>query len=313
MFARSPFPFRLSNGGTIGVAVFFVISSIYAARGIEKINNFNFFSYMVGKLKRLYPAYFVSVIIIFLVTTIYYVPELSVNFVEFLANIFLLQRFTGINAVDGAHWYISFLLVMYFWIAVFHIFKIEKRCTTYIVWLLISTLFSTDFYSQLAMSSPLEINSKINAIINIVTLERYSAYIIGGIMLFFLSQKLDIKYVVVLIMCVIRNTVYVGGFNIGIIVILGLAVYMAYIGKLHFRQIYILDYLASISYALYLIHQNIGYVILEIFNRAGMTSEIVVIVPILISLGLATFITYKVEQPVQKYFRRNKENENKYS
>ena len=303
MLEKNPFPIRISNGGTVGVAIFFTISAIYSMQGVEKEHNVNLVRYMFGKVLRLYPAYFASIIIIFAVTSIYKVPMLSISWKSFLANLFLIQRFCGIDAVDGAHWYIAFLLVMYFWLWVIYNTSAYKRFETYLIWIAVSTLFSMDFFEPFGVSLPIIFGTKFNALMNIITLERYSSYVIIGIMLFFLSEKMERKWIFIIGICFVKTTIYVGTLNATVIFLLVLLVFFSYIGKLHISKIYVLDYIGSISYALYLIHQNIGYAILDAFDKAGISQEWSIIVPIIVATALATAITYLVEKPIYEYVK----------
>jgi peptidoglycan/LPS O-acetylase OafA/YrhL len=65
-----------------------------------------------------------------------------------------------------------------------------------------------------------------------------------------------------------------------------------------FLQSKYLVFLGSISYALYLIHQNIGYIIINKMYGLGSNSHIAVFIAFLCSVILAAILTYKVEKPM---------------
>jgi peptidoglycan/LPS O-acetylase OafA/YrhL len=65
----------------------------------------------------------------------------------------------------------------------------------------------------------------------------------------------------------------------------------------------ILVYLGSISYSLYLVHQNIGYSIIQQAYFHGIPPYISIAFALLFSLLLAHLITNYVEQPSLKYMR----------
>lgn len=68
-----------------------------------------------GKLKRLYPAYLVAITIIFLLHfTGFLGPERDISLQQYLLNIPFLNVLTRTGFVDGAHWYVVFLLLIYF-------------------------------------------------------------------------------------------------------------------------------------------------------------------------------------------------------
>ena len=64
------------------------------------------------------------------------------------------------------------------------------------------------------------------------------------------------------------------------------------------------QFLASISFPLYLIHQNIGYYILKSAELIGIKTEWAIMIPITICLLIATLVHYSVEQPVSKLMKR---------
>jgi hypothetical protein len=75
--------------------------------------------------------------------------------------------------------------------------------------------------------------------------------------------------------------------------------------KLVFISVKPLIFLGKISYALYLIHQFIGYVIIEKLIKGGISSEIVLItVPLTCSILIATLITYFVEIPANNGLKK---------
>lgn len=51
----------------------------------------------------------------------------------------------------------------------------------------------------------------------------------------------------------------------------------------------------------YLIHQNIGYIIISLLEEFGYTHEIFIIIPVIISIVLASIITFYIEKPIQKF------------
>lgn len=306
MLNVEPFHFRITNGGTIGVAIFFVISSIYGIRSLEKNKEIKLIPYMLKKVKRLWPAYIVAITFTFTVTTLYPIEGLTVKWSDFFINIFMIQRFIGSAAVDGAHWYIAFLLVMYFWIGVFKKIGIEKKFYIYLIWLGASTIFSSEFFAGLGITQTSIINSKFNAIMNTLLLERYTAYIVAGVMIYFLAEGIGKKWqnYMVLTLCGVRNCVIIGSYTLLIITALSFLVYFAYIGRIKVKNIKVLAYISEISYALYLIHQNIGYVILDIMASKGLTKEIYIIIPAIISILLATLITFAFEKPIHKFLSK---------
>ena len=66
----------------------------------------------------------------------------------------------------------------------------------------------------------------------------------------------------------------------------------------------LLIFLGNISYALYLVHQNIGYVTIKKLLDIYFNRELTVLIAILTSMFIAYLITYKIEPPYKKFIKK---------
>ncbi len=82
-----------------------------------------------------------------------------------------------------------------------------------------------------------------------------------------------------------------------ILFILSLNGYLEFIVKKPFL------WLGSISYSLYLLHQNLGYIIIRFLYTFEVNNLFVIAIPTMVSLLLAALVTYFIEKPVQNYLR----------
>lgn len=64
-----------------------------------------------------------------------------------------------------------------------------------------------------------------------------------------------------------------------------------------------LRFLGSISFCLYLLHQNIGYVMIMRLKAAGFSSIFAAGMTVMGIIGLASLLTYAVERPVYRLIR----------
>ena len=62
-------------------------------------------------------------------------------------------------------------------------------------------------------------------------------------------------------------------------------------------------FLGSISYPLYLLHQNIGYVIIHRMRQAGLVHEVWLLTPVIVSILLATVVHQIIEKPARDWLR----------
>jgi peptidoglycan/LPS O-acetylase OafA/YrhL len=64
-----------------------------------------------------------------------------------------------------------------------------------------------------------------------------------------------------------------------------------------------LTFLGRISYPLYLLHQEIGYVVMAAVMRAGLPLAAAATVAVLVALAAATAVTLLVDEPVRRALR----------
>ena len=64
-----------------------------------------------------------------------------------------------------------------------------------------------------------------------------------------------------------------------------------------------LAYLGTISYALYLVHQNVGYVVMRELGERGVTTIPAILVAMLAALLIAVALTHLVEVPARRALR----------
>ena len=72
-------------------------------------------------------------------------------------------------------------------------------------------------------------------------------------------------------------------------------------GYLKFLESRVLVFLGTVSYPLYLTHQNIGYVIIRAGYRAGLNPNVSIVIAAAAALLVAVAITFWVERPAMTF------------
>ena len=99
----------LAEWGAIGVAGFFVISGFFLKP--KETKEYKISKYLYKRIARLYPMYLLAIVVIFIAVSIFGLAGREVSFKDFLLNIPLINGFIGVDYVDGAHWYITYLVL----------------------------------------------------------------------------------------------------------------------------------------------------------------------------------------------------------
>ena len=84
--------------------------------------------------------------------------------------------------------------------------------------------------------------------------------------------------------------------------IIGLVTLSAY-GKVPLLRLRPLVYISTISYALYLCHNNLGCALIRRFDDAGVPPQICFLIALGFSWAMAVIITNRIEQPITRRLR----------
>lgn len=286
--------------GYMGVCVFFLLSGYLALNQYK--DDITVWKYVKGKIKRLYPCYWCAVVLTFCTTKLF-LSERSVSLKAFFFNLTMLESFLGVDPVDGAYWTLANELIFYFFIAVFFVLLKQHSKFTWvaIVWLCITNVI---LY--------FENDSIFFALANKLFMAQYAhMFLAGGLVCtLFLSDRLY-EYMMNLIgvvFCIVTQfRVFSIGYGLFFLTSILMLVFILIMDKKNIaffqKRIVMLRpliYIASISYPLYLIHQNIGYSLIINIHRAGFEDEAVILLPMILLTLLAYVMHMCIEIPMSK-------------
>jgi peptidoglycan/LPS O-acetylase OafA/YrhL len=289
--------------GHLGVNIFFMISGfvIYMSSEGKRTRDF-----VVSRITRLYPAYILAVILTSMFTIpnpdIYYPSDIE----NALVNLTMLQKFLGYRDVDGVYWTLAIEIVFYFWIAVFMIFRQIHRTELIIfIWYIISLINFVYPFPE---------------ILRQIMLLKWISYFGAG-MVFYRCWRdgFTIYRVISLCLSLYLSQIYsferneiVGHdfgveFNNRVNLFMNLFFYVLFAmivsGKEVVKNPKFIIRLGSLTYPLYLIHQNIGMVI---FKKTASTFDnpilLIGLVTILM-LAVSVIIVEFVEKPISKVLK----------
>jgi len=245
----------MSQWGTFGVVVFLLISGFFMGLKdlSEETNNksFKFMRYLKKKVIRLWICYAISITITMIIVKIFNLPGRECTWIDYFLNLFLINGFIGITYVDGAHWYLTTLLSIIIIIGIIKKLNIHKSIWTYIVWLTITFILIKIGYG------------KLTGFIG----GAYLGVALTGISIAKIDFKKDKKYNIEWLSVFLFSILFclsVQGILNFIILLIGIICFLLCLNnKIKFLENKIFIYLNTISYPLYLIHQNVGYVIIN--------------------------------------------------
>lgn len=291
----------IAKYGYLGVELFFMISGFVI---LMTATNSNVKGFIISRSTRLYPAFWVACSLTFLVTLLLGAPQFSATVPQYLGNLTMLSEFLGIPAIDGSYWSLFVEIRFYFLVLLLLMLKqIRYAQLILVLWLMISFVLEM---------MPV-------GILRYLFITDYAAFFIAGAVCFLIwsesfnwSKGLMLltawalaEYEALSILPSMEEH-YKTHFNrlsiIGIITVFFLIMLLVakrWTGFLA-RQRWLL--LGAITYPLYLIHQNIGFMI---FNQLypSINPHLLFWGTILLMLLLSYLIYAVFEKPFAKKMR----------
>ena len=276
--------------GYFGVCIFLLISGYYIFP--QKV--FGKIRWFISKLLRLWPAYFVAITVFYLLSLIEPLPERVPTLTTYIANVFLIHGFIGIEGVDGAHWYLISLIGCTFVSVLLSDIKRKRRQLLMILWsAAIVLLVYIDFNNSV-------IHALIKGILKVLGGD-YAPMFVAGIALKDIKEKRDPMAFISLGAAFLANGLVMGLVReITFLIAIGLFE-LAVNNKIKFLEIKAFTWLGMISYSVYVIHQNPGFWIMyRLSHLIGQWRWEYSLLFVPLAVGVGTIIYYTVEKPCAK-------------
>jgi peptidoglycan/LPS O-acetylase OafA/YrhL len=284
-------------GGMTGVYLFFMVSGFVIFMSLD--HNSRLSHFLISRVARLYPAYWFAVLFTFILLSLYPIPGREVTFLQALVNLTMFQKWVQVPPIDGVYWTLAVELTFYFYMSILLMLNLLRFINSIIsLWLalilannLLILLFGIDVPSSIQFIFFLE----------------YGALFFSGISFYLIySKRTDnalhtatnlLFSFVLCCLCFQEVSGYIIAFHIVFFLIV-----KGYGGVLRSPA---LIFLGSISYSLYLIHQNFGYIVIAFLELNGVANSVsVIVVPIFVSIFISWMIFKFVEVPARLHIKK---------
>lgn len=278
--------------GCFAVSGFFVLSGYLTVHTYD--NKIKPLKFIKKRIFRLYPAY-ISAIIVTTVFTLILSKDTFIGVIPTISNLAIYQSLFGMARVDGAYWTLTVEMTFYIIFAIIILFRLVRRIDIVnFLWILCII-----FQHMLCRQLP----GIVNSAVEVFAISDYAHTFIIGVSLCRIIKNSNCKtsildYINLFAGIAIQFYKY-SAFR-GIFLLVFVILMAAFATKNIYIKIFMpLVFITDISYPLYLVHQNIGYMIIGIFD----SYMVGVVVAIVISILIAFLIHRFVETPIAKYIK----------
>ena len=276
--------------GRYGVHFFFLISGFVICWSLSRSSGIG--TFLVSRVSRIYPAYWVALVITFAAMSVFGLPGREVSITAFLVNITMLQEYLGAPHVDGAYWTLTAELTFYFWIVTIHKMGQLHRAE---LWLLPLMALGVLVHTGL-LPMPLMLEK--------LLLIKHVHLFAAGIVFFRLHEGADGRTArwFLPVSAAVNFAIYPWVDALFICTFYGL-LFLAVSDRLGWLCCRPLLWLGSISYSLYLLHQNLGYVIIREVTTLTGSERIGIVAAVVVVLLLSDLLARIVERPAARQLR----------
>ncbi|MFT7680103.1 MAG: peptidoglycan/LPS O-acetylase OafA/YrhL [Planctomycetota bacterium] len=290
--------------GHYGVELFFLLSGFVIFMTLQRTKRAR--DFVISRFSRLYPGFWVGMAVTLAAIGMMGLPfaGYSIGAKDILVNAAMLQRYVpGTRFVDGAYWTLCVELTFYGWIFMLFLSGHLKRVRLAIA-ALVGLELALHFVTNGGdITAPFPLRA-----LRQVALAHFGPYFGAGILFYQLRNRAPGSSASGDFFGILACLVAVALMRpmpdfIASVVCFGIFALLVG-GKLSFLASRPLLFLGAISYSLYVVHQNVGFLLLRHAEAAGMNPNLAILLATAVSLAIATAITFLVERPALQGIRR---------
>lgn len=292
-------PWYALEFGRYGVHLFFIISGFVIFMTLEKTAAPGWFG--LARAFRLLPALWIAIPITFIAVHALGPADRAVTAGDAVWNLTLLHEYMERPHVDGAYWSLVIEATFYAWMAVLFYGLGPGRRLIAVLWAWVLVSYGVVIFWQ-------DIPAGWDFLLKELLFARYAPLFVSGMLLYrWYSRGAPARHEALLLTLAMSHSLlaYRAPFNLFVLACYGVFI-LAISGHLDRFVNRPLLLLGSLSYSLYLIHQNLGYGVIDWGYRQQLPPLVAVGLALAVALTLAYGIHRLVERPALNWFRDNR-------
>ncbi len=290
LYQHQAIPVQWSRQGLYGVHFFFLISGFVIFWSLQRSPGIK--AFLLSRFSRIFPAYWAALLITFLVVLVFGLPGREFSFMVLLGNLSMIQEYLNIPHIDQAYWTLTAELTFYFWITLlFSTGRLHHAEYWFLPFMFIGSLYYLEIWQ-----APLRVNKFL--------LMKHANLFASGIVFYRIyTGTHSIHAWWVLALAVLANFAIYPWYDAVLLAGFFLVFYLAVSGRLQFLCVRPLLWLGGISFTMYLLHQNIGYVVIREVYALGGSGWLGIAAALVVLLILAELLSRLVERPAARWLR----------
>jgi peptidoglycan/LPS O-acetylase OafA/YrhL len=289
--------FTLASYGYLGVHLFFIISGFVIMMSAHKAGARQF---LVGRAARLYPAMLACATLTFIAMSLIAESPFKASVFQYLLSLTLVPEWFNVEPLDGAYWSLVIEVNFYLMIWLVIVFKQMSRIEWFLAfWLLASIV-------NFLVPIP-------NFLKFFLNLSWAPLFVAGACFFRLRTMGPSLLRLLLLVGSFIFSALYavravwhsasVNPFVVaGIVSCFFLVFCFFWLSKVRLKANSLATFLGLVTYPLYLVHQNIGYAVLNLIGK--FNSALPNAVVILILSGLFLLIAWVIHRLVERPLSR---------
>jgi peptidoglycan/LPS O-acetylase OafA/YrhL len=278
--------------GGFAVKLFFAISGFVIFMTLDRCRSVA--DFVVLRFSRLFPVYWTTIALATAVSILVFGRTFWPG--GLLVNATMLQDFVGFPRLDHVYWSLTVELAFYVIAGSLFALGLHRRTLRFVAaWLVGAIIWVLNV-------QPIDFEHR-HWLALLLALD-YSPYFGLGIVFFDATKHgWSAAKAGVIVLAMVTEFLIAGWVGLCVAAIVAVLFVLAIRGNLRFLVSKLTLWLGAISYALYLIHRNLGYESLDWLHKHHVGPAVAVSLTTFGALAIATLVTYGVEKPALLHIR----------
>ena len=290
--------------GKYGVQLFFMLSGLVNAMTLMKKRNVG--DFLVARFVRICPAFWAVIAINCLVAGLAPLSAQGITLPQLLANLTILPNLFGFECIEPVTWTLQVEILFYGVLVILFVtgaLQNPLRAVWSLLVLSLGTCLCIRYLEYTGHSGTLL--GGMEWYRDLLILEYIPLFTVGILLNEMRSRNgsMAMNAAGILASIVAFHAIDRHDHNPAVTLLLFSVLALAAFGKAPFLRFGPLVWISSFSYALYLMHNNLGCVVIWHLDHAGIPPVIAMILATLMVAGAAALVTWKIERPVTKWLR----------